>query len=315
MKNKHLLLLFLITLGLGVLSRNWRWHKPVESWCLVRIDTSTLSQITLSQPDASEWILDHTDSGWAIEQGIRTFPVEAARLQPMWDALADLQSLRHIPTRQPDTFGILPGRRWRVTVREVEGRVVTFDLGHQVMEQGKAATYVWLDNDQQLYLVKGHLRNIFFQKMDFFRKANIADLHPDQVKSIFCNWPGDTTLLLHRHDSLPLWTTSDGLRQVPADSLHDWLLSLRQIRQLPFADDFDESRAARTLRAELILQSTDQAPLRLSLHRLEPPELPEEMPRNQDIKPRMAVAWVLHSSQNPINYFSLTDTALFFRWR
>ncbi|HND88077.1 MAG TPA: DUF4340 domain-containing protein [Saprospiraceae bacterium] len=315
MKNKHLLLIFLAALGAGLLSRNWRWPSADTPWPLLRMDTAWVGQIIVQPPQGGELAFERTDGGWAVEHEGRAFPVAAAAMQPMLAALNDLKALRRVPTKRPDTLGFSPYMEWRVRVGGGEGPSTDLALGQQIMLEGRPATYVRLARDGEVYVVMSHLRDVFFQRIEFFRKNHVVSLQPDEVLEVGCTWPGGTPLLLHRHDSLGLWLSPDSLRAVPADSMHAWLLRLRGIGSLPFADDFDESSAMRSLRATWHIQSRDQVPLTLRLFRLAPPDLPEEIAPGTRNKSRRAVAWVLHSSQNPLNYFSVSDTTLFFAWR
>lgn len=316
MKNKHLLLIFLAALGAGLLSRHWPYHSPATHWPLIQADSTSVSQITLQPPQGEELAFERTDNGWAVEHEGRAFPVSPAAMQPMLTALSDLKALRRVPTKRPDTLGFSPYMEWRVVARSsTKTAPIDFSIGRQTMLDGQATTYVRLMSDREVYAVQGHIRDVFFQRIEFFRKNHVLSLQPDYVRSVAYTWPGGPALDLHRQDSLPHWLSTDSLHSVPADSMQDWLVRLNTIGTLPFSDDFDESSAARSLRATINIESSDQPPLTLRLFRLAPPEIPEEISPGIKGKPRRAIAWVLHSSQNPLNYFSIADTTLFFLWR
>ena len=318
MKNKHLLLLFLGTVAIGLLSRQVRWGKTDATTPLIRLDTAAVMQIDIALPGQSELLFERTDGGWAVEHEGRSYPVPSSAIAPMLAALGDLQSFHRLGhTERPDTLGLGEKSALAVTLREGEKHWVQLAFGQQIFEKKAPATYLRLGENGGIYLAKHHLRDVFAQKIDFFRKNQVADFDPAAVREVACTWPGDTTLLLQKNDSLHRWYTPDFHRSVSDDSLQTWLRHLAALHSLPFADDFDESRSHRTLRAQITLRSGNGSePLRLSLHRLAPPELPEDiasLPR--PAARRLPVAWVLHSSHNPLNYFSLTDSVLFFGLR
>ena len=312
MKNKHILLVFLATVVIGFLSRRVHWGQNDTIVPLIRIDTAAVMQITIAPPGQSELLFERTDDGWALEYEDRSIPVQPAAMAPMLAALDHLQSLRRLDTERLDTLGLDEKNALVVTLLEGKKRQVRLAFGQQVLEQAGPFTYLRLGEKGDVYLVKNHLRDVFFQKIDFFRKSQVADFSPATVQSVTCTWPGDTVLLLQKNDSLLFWHTPDLSRSMPDDSLQMWLRNLAALRNLPFADDFDESRSRQTLRATIILRRSDGEPLTLRLHRLAPLELPEEMATSRPRTRRLPVAWVLHSSQNPLNYFSVADSVLFF---
>ena len=318
MKNKHLLLIFLATVAIGLLSRQVQWGKTDTATPLVRLDTAAVMQINIALPGQSELLFERTDEGWAVEHEGRSFPVLAADMAPMLAALGNLQSFHRLSdAERPDTLGLSEKNALLVTLREGQTRQVQLAFGQQIFEKKAPATYLRLGENGGTYLAKHHLRDIFFHKIDFFRKNQIADFDPAAVREVACAWPNDTVLLLQKNDSLHRWYTPDLSRSISDDSLQTWLRGLAALRNLPFADDFDESRRRRTLCAEISLRSIGGSePLVLSLHRLAPPELPEDIASlRRPAARRLPVAWVLHSSQNPLNYFSVEDSVAFFGWR
>jgi hypothetical protein len=325
MKNKHLLLLFLATVALGLLSRRLHWSKSGADLPLIRLDTAAVAQISIAQPGQSELLFERSDEGnWSVEHEGRTYPVFSADVAPMLTALADLRSVRKIgPTARPDTLGLSEKNALRLQLLEGTERHVHLAIGHQAGEKNAPATYLRLGENGDTYLVKHHLRDVFSQKIDFFRKNHVAQFDPADVYEMTCTWPGDTSFFLQKNDSLRCWLSPGARASLPDDSLQIWLSQLAALRDLPFADDFDDTRSRQTLRAEIHLRSRSPSPLAprsssplltLRLHRLAPPELPEEISPSSRPARRLPVAWALHSSQNPLNYFWLPDSAVFFRW-
>ena len=182
-----------------------------------------------------------------------------------------------------------------------------------VVDAGKVPhrsfTYIELNNQRGIYLVKKHLRDVFDKDAGHFRKNVAFQFSADSIAHIQFFWSRqDSISFLKKNDSLPIWEY--GTRSKPDDSVQLWLQLLPRLNGSLFADHFDDSRAKETLIASLTLQTqSGAAPLELRFFYFAPPELPDDLSNLGNQRHHLS-AWVLHSSQNPHNYFSITDTTL-----
>lgn len=307
MKNKHLVLIFLLTLVVGLVARRLPWRvSEIFQTDLIEVDTSALQSISINRMGGVELLLERADIGWVTDENDRPVQVPAGDIGPMLEALAHIQSIRIIKTDRPDTLGldkpITVKATWDDKPRE------TFHIGKQTMEGGLPATYIELDHHEGIYLVKNHLRNVFDKNAAQFRPNTAFQLTPDAVYKIRFFWNRqDSIFYLDRNDSLSLWEY--GTVTWPQDTIGKWLQQLPRLNGTPFADHFDDSRAKETLVASLTLRSRpDTTPLELRFFYYAPPEIPEEPSAIGDHKGLSS--WVLHSSQNPLNYFCIHDTVL-----
>jgi len=308
MKNKHLVFIFLLTLALGLLARRLPWPmSEMFQADLIEVDTSALQSISISRPGSTELLLERTDIGWVAEQDGRPVQALASDIQPMLEALAHIQTLRIVKTKQPDTLGLAKA----ISVKAVWAgeRQELFHIGYQTIENNVPATYVELDNQRGIYLVKKHLRNIFDKDAGYFRKNIALQFSADSIAHIQFYWSKqDSITFLKKNVSLPVWEY--GSFRQPDDSVQRWLQLLLRLNGSPFADHFDDSRARENLVVSLSLQSQSAAaPLELRFFYFAPPELPDDLSNLGNQRHHLS-AWVLHSSQNPHNYFSITDTTL-----
>ena len=303
MKNKHIVLIFLGTVIIGLLSRRFPWRMPsMFQTDLIELDTTAVTQISISQPGLSELLFERTDRGWTVSQNERSLPLAQDAMTPMLSALTSIQSLNIVQTDQPDSLGLEGQRGLQVTVYQAKERLENFTIGRQVLEAKLPATYIRLDGHGGIYLVKEHLRDVFFHRMEAYRKNTLAEFDPATVRSVTVNWPRDTlSMFLQKEDSLECWIAKELGRCVPDDSLQNWLQVIAQLNNLPFADDFDDSRLRQTLHAEITVETIQKEIITLQVHNPAAPEWPKE---------KSPVSWVLYTSQNPRNYFSLTDTTL-----
>ncbi len=308
MKNKHLVFIFLLTLALGLLARRlpWRMSEMFQA-DLIEIDTSALQSISITRPGSAELLLERTDMGWVAEQDGRPVQVPGSDINPMLEALAHIQTLRIVKTKQPDTLGL--DNTISVKTACVGGHREVFHIGKQTLDNGALATYVELDNQRGIYLVKKHLRDVFDKDAGHFRQSAALQFAADSISDISFFWARqDSVSFWKKNDSLSLWQY--GTVSKPDDSVQLWLRLLPRLNGSPFADYFDDSRARETLVTKLTLQSQPGAtPLVLRFFYFAPPDLPDDLSNLGNQRHNLS-AWVLHSSQNPYNYFSITDTTL-----
>lgn len=308
MKNKHLVFIFLLTLVFGLLVRKFPWRvSEMFQADLITIDTSALQNISINQAGVSELLLERTDMGWVAEQDGRPVTVSETDMQPLLIALSHIQTLRILKSKQPDTLGLRAAIAVKATLNG--GRQELFYIGRQTLEDDSPATYVELDNNKGIYLVKSHLRDIFNKTIAQFRKNIAVAFEQNAVSDISIVWEKrDSSAYWKRNDSLLCWEA--GALRLPLDSMRRWLRWLPELNGRPFADHFDDSRSRETLFATVTLQNQSGVPaLELSFFYLAPPDIPEDFSVLGDRQQYLS-AWVLQSSQNPYNYFSITDTTL-----
>ncbi len=312
MKNKHLVLLFLAVLAVGWLARNTPfWRSDRLETGLIRADSARINRILIGAPGQPELSFERSESGWFATQEGRSAPVAQAVMDTLLASLMQIRMVRIVKTTQPDTLGLAAVGDVRVHIFEKNQPADLFRLGKEVMENGAPATYLALPGHEGIYLVKGHLRSVFSRKMAEFRLNTALQFSPQQIKAIRVLDKNAGDQLWLKNDSLQTWLHADTLLNCPDNLAMAWLRQLLRLNGRPFADAFDESRAADQQVAEIVLLDGNTAvePLTLRIFYIVPPELPEDL---SQIRSRRAALspWVFHSSQNPDNYFALEDSAL-----
>ncbi|MEO6039666.1 MAG: hypothetical protein ABIQ93_14730 [Saprospiraceae bacterium] len=323
MKNKHLVLLFIATLAVGWLLRRAPWRA--RQWFqteLIQVDTARLDQLRLAQPGQPELLLERTEVGWAALQEGRSVVLTAADMAPLLEALVAIRSIRVVKNQQPDTLGLSAADGVQVTAFQAGRPNEDFWIGREILENNTPATFIRLTGHEGHYLVHGHLRRIFTRTLEDFRPSDICQFSPDQVRSLTLEWPAQSWILLLRRDSSGQWhdVETDSLRSDSA--VQAWLGPLAQLPRCPYADYFDDSRARETLRTRITIDFGGNGgqggqgghggqgrALTLRVFQIDPADLPENLSDLYREKVRPA-PFVLHSSQNPNNYFALADTVL-----
>lgn len=320
MKNKHLVFLFFATLVVGILVRQAPWKSArIFQTGLIRIDTAEVTQITLLLPPSTidakmadaELAIERNEGGWAATQGIRSSVAPLKQVSAMLEALSLVQSVRIVKTSLPDTLGLGITERLRVLVFHDSEQIEMFEIGRQVTEDGRPATYIRLVDHSGIYLVHGALRSIFLKNLNDFRETAIIDFDPNTVTGIRVKCRGDSALMvysLHKNDTTGFWNSPElSLTDIPDDSIQMRLQRLSLLNGSTFADNFDESRERETSWAQIALYLNPTDSILLRAFYMKPPDLPDEISM---LKAGGLPLYVVHSSQNPYNYFAPADTLL-----
>jgi len=311
MKNKHLVLLFLLTLAVGLAVRRAPWkNATIFQTSLLKIDTAEIQQIQISLPGKPTLFLLRGDLGWSAEQSDRSVKVSSEAVQEMLLALADLQSVRIVHTKRPDSLGFVPSAGIQLEVIHSNAQQESLTLGWETTENNQAATFVQLPKHEGIYLANKHLRNFFTKSLRDFRQQTFAQFRPEAVQRFRVFGPKVDSVIFQKNDSSGIWTSPVNAKTLSGAVVQGWLLKIKQLEGLAFADLFDESHAKETHYAQIQLEFQDQTqPLFLNIFRPQQVNIPEELPVHKPDR-RQLSPYVVHSSQNPTNYFALPDTMI-----
>jgi len=309
MKNKHLVLLFLAVLALGMAAR-WlpvRYRSFFES-NLLRVDTESVSRLALSVPGKPDLLLERVETGWSAEQEGRSAGVPADTVLAMLHLLAHIASFQVLKTTRPDTLGLAPDNLLRIRILHQNHLLENIEIGSEGSATDERWTYLRLPAHAGIYRVPGHLRKPFLRTLDDFRTNTVVAEPLRAPARITCTYPPDAPFVLEKNDSTGRWETPDNRWSISADSLRDWLLLLSRLNGSPFADHFDESSESETLCATIVLGTDTNQTLRFFY--LKPPDAPEDLTNLRARGIRILPLYVVHASTNPLNYFAVSDTAL-----
>ena len=309
MKNKHLVLLFLAVLALGIAFR-WlpvRYRSFFES-NLLRGVTASGNRLARWVPGHPDLLLERVETGWSAEQEGRTVGVSADTVLAMLDLFARIASFQMLKTTRPDTLGLAPDNLLRVRIFHQNNLLEHIEIGAEGSTTNERWTYLRLPAHAGIYRVPGHLRKPFLRTLDDFRTNTVVIEPLDALTQLTCTYPPDTSFVLEKNDSTGRWETPDNRRSISADSVRHWLLLLHRLNGSPFADHFDESSESETLCATIALKSATTQTLRFFY--LKPPDAPEDLTNLRARGIRVLPSYVVHASTNPLNYFAVADTAL-----
>ena len=311
MKNKHLVLLFLVVLTLGLFRYLPVRYRSIFRGDLIQVDTAVITKCVVLLPQQPELALERTETGWAADQNGRVAPLAGNDVTALLETLAGIRSLRRVKTGRVDTLGFTADKIVKVQVFNGNRLVEHFELGHEILMDNQPATYLQLPLHNGVYLVQGHLRRLFTRSLDDFRPKSILMISPDAVRSIgIFEVPEDTLFIFQKDDSLHRWGAKNHRYSLRDDSVQNWLGLLLRLNGSPFADNFDESQEQDTRVAAFYLKTTDSAELVLQFYALKPPNIPEDFSGLRRQRWHDLPVYVVHSSQNPMNYFAVMDTNL-----
>lgn len=311
MKNKHLVLLFLGVLVLGLIARNLpvRYRSFFQTK-LLRIEINALTRFAIAVPQHADLVFERVDNRWVAEQGGRTAVVNTEEVQSMLSLLAGTDSFLAVKTGRPDTLGLYPEHYILVSFFEGDKQVEHLEIGAEQMRNGIPVSFIRLPHHAGIYQVPGHLHSAFQRSLDDFRIKTIAGFDPEAIRKIGLFLPDTQPVYWLRNDSLRRWFSSTCPPGISNDSMQTWLALLKKMNGSPFADAFDEVREQELLSCTIYLEMRPGKQLTLRIFHLKPPDTPEDLGPLRAQQISGLPVYVLHSSQNPFNYFAVADTNL-----
>lgn len=311
MKNKHLVLLFLLVLASGFIAR---WlpiqYRSFFQTKLVKIDAAFVNRIVLEIPKQPALTFEKAGGKWIAEQGGRTTAVPNNEVAKLITQLAGITAFQTVKTALPDTLGFSPEQIIRVALSEPGGKTEQLEIGMDQYAVGQAVTYLRLPSHSGIYQVPGHLRKHFFRKLNDFRNKTVLQFDRDSIQKIGIQPAGKLPVYLNAADSLGRWLVANSAYSIAADSVLSWLNIVKRLEHCRFADYFDESRSAETLHTTIYLGQASGRFLTLRFFYVRPPNMPEDLSRARSADLQNLPVYIVQSSQNPANYFAVPDTLL-----
>jgi hypothetical protein len=300
MKNKHLLLIFLCTLLLGLVARYAPWFKnDVFQTDLVRVDTAAVQRIAITQPGSTELLLERSDEGWVASQDDFAIRTADSLLRPLLEAIERIRSLRIVHSNMRDTLQLLPTQAIHVEISGKHSRKETFEIGRETWEYKQPATFVEIDQHEGIYLTDKHLRSVFTKSVDDFRSKTLLDFAAQNLQSVEILRPGIDTIVFEKSDTSAQWHSNRAKPWLAPEAVAEWLKTLQNLNGLPFAPHADDIHAADNMVAGITFRFVQQDET-IQLLMFDAGALFR----------RKTPVYVLQSTQNPFNFFALSDTLL-----
>lgn len=309
MKNKHLVLLFLLVLLLGYVGRRLPWCCQSDLRSRLVPVPEAVYRIQVSRKGQPDLFLECTAAGWVAEQEGRIVPVSNDTMKALLEILG--QTTPFTPLKENEgvaAFASASPIHLRFSLQDRSE--VSLQLGLDGQDSSGPWTLVRFAQHEGVYRVRGALRGSFERTLDDFRSRELLPFSIEQVCRVAWHWPPDSSIFWEKTDTA---TQQKALSASPSTSalpFQYWLNAVAQLQNLPFADFFDESREEEWLRLTATLMTCKGQSLTLRFFVLEPPDIPEDIRplRRQGI--RSLPRYVAHSSANPRNYFVLTDAEM-----
>ena len=311
MKNKHLVLLFLFVLLLGLISR---WlpvrYQSFFNTKLIKADAALVNRLVVENAGKPDLTLERLQQKWLAQQNGRSTSVTTNEVADMINQLTAISSFQVVKTSQPDTFGFSPENTIRITLFQLNGTTEALAIGRESIENDQPVTFIRLPNHAGMYKVPGHLRAPFARNLNAYRLKTVVQFEPESIQKIGIQHAGSLPVYIQMADSSGQWTTPNNEYSVSTESVQNWLTQFQRLADCDFADFFDESRTAETLHSTIFLGLTSGEFLTIRFFYVNPPNVPEDLTRVQNTEYQHFPAYVVHSTQNPANYFFMSDTNL-----
>ncbi|MDZ7744117.1 MAG: DUF4340 domain-containing protein [Bacteroidota bacterium] len=252
---KVLILLLLVLAGIYLISEfGGSGYRTFKSQ-LVSLDTAKVDRIIIGNPASGKMILIRNTSGWQLEVGGKTYPVEASAMRSLLIPLANMKSEgvaaiseeKHEDLQVNDSGGVhLLAKQEDKTLADLYFGKLSYQQPstavapkaqamQQYQQQGKMITYVRKGGEETVYAVEGFLRSTYGREVDDYRDKTLVKLNKEDVTHIDFNYTGKGSFSLEKMDDA--WMIDGAI----ADSAKttSYLQKLGRQRAREFADDFD----------------------------------------------------------------------------
>ncbi len=310
MKNKHLVLLFMLVLLSGLVLRRVPWfcRAPLQA-PLLRVSAEAVYRLRVLWPGRSEWSLERTAMGWMVEQDGRTVPISSDAARGFVLLFTQGIRLESVPVKVFED-AVAEAPLVQVLVEAHGTTPLALDIGPEIPGPTGAQTLIRFRSHAGHYRAYTALRSPLNRTLDSFRSRQLLAFVPDEVWQITFVWPPDSTTIFERRDSVVWQTPSEHGAELPFHPVQYWLNAVAQLKDLPFADFFDESREEEWLQLTATLTAKSGQAVVLRFFAWHPPELPEDVGPLLKQGLRTPPRYVVHSSANPRHYFALPDAEM-----
>lgn len=244
MKNKHLVLIFLLLVAAVILSRK-QFGKRERSFeaVLIEADTSALSAIVLTPPDGDEFSLSKEAKGWIISDGVRSAAASPEQIAKLLSSLQLIES-RQIASKNRDqwkAYGVDEQQGFRVRLYRSSKVLYDFMLGREDFEPQNQSiiTYLRMTGENTVFVADGAQVMSVGRDFDSYRNRVLLRMKRDMEVTEF-SWESPDTAFSFVRTSAG-WVLGDSL--LDSMAVENYLNVLRNISGDQFADDFDEMQA------------------------------------------------------------------------
>lgn len=297
MKNKHLVLIFVLLVIAVVLSRQQlgKRERSFEA-ALVEIDSSVISRIVIQSPGAIEFSISREGSTWILSDGIQSHTADPEPVQKLLQAVQKIESRQIIAKDQElwTLYGLDEAQATRIRLFSGRNQKHDFLIGGVNFDPNtqSVVAFLRLAQEKTVFATDGYQLMSIGKTYDSFRNRTMLKMKREMEITSFSWELPDTTLEFRK---LP-----DGwkLFNEVLDSMEveNYLNVFRNTSAEYFADGFDEINA-------------EQFPMRIL--RLEGKNIPDEMVLTCYQDTSRLPTFVLNTSQNPQAYFQADSMRVF----
>jgi hypothetical protein len=297
LKNKHLVLIFLLLLVAIVLSRKQLGNRERSfQAALVQCDTAAVSQFVIQAPGAPEFSITREDDRWILSDGTQSHAADPESVQKLLLAVQKIESQQIIAKDEQlwNLYGLDEAQATRIQI--FQGR----KLLHDFLSGGinfdpntqRIVAFIRLYSDKTVFATNGQQLLAVGKTYASYRNLVMLKMKREmEIQSFTWELP-DTTFEFRKSPNG--WTLNDNV--LDSMEVENYLNVFRNISGEQFARGFDEIDAA-------------QFPVRTL--KLKGQQIPELLVLTCYQDSTRIPPFILNSSQNPQSYFEADSMRVF----
>jgi hypothetical protein len=248
MKQKHLILVFLVLLG--VFLANYYFNKDKDETTMIAdlalIDTAEVSAMIFypKESDFQEMKLEKAGDKWRLKYGNKDVAASSTAVQSILTQLNFLKPKRLAAksVNSWEKYEVTDSLGTRVKIQENGEQVADLMIGKFIYNQqtGAGTSFVRRYEEDEIYAIDGYLNMAFNRKAEAFRDNQLVYTDAASWNKLTFNYPADSSFVLMKQDGY--WFANGQ----PTDSMAvaSYVSSMSRLGTTVFLDDADISATA-----------------------------------------------------------------------
>ncbi len=256
MKNKHLVLLFLVVLACSKFLRDIPWPSgPEFRNAIVKIDSTAVRRIEIAQKPAGDTLfLEKIDSGWAASNGFRTCKMPQKMLSQIFQTLSEIKTVNILKSKLTEKWPFSPDVA--VAVFLENGKTEKFELG-----KIQTINCLKMGNSPDIFEIEGNPAAAFQLNFNDLREKNLLQFSEKPV-SISFNYKELPPVFFKLEDGK--WVAPGGRLIILDENFQPFFEKITALKNLPFADDFDENLEKELFFGKITFEFPTASPISLT---------------------------------------------------
>jgi hypothetical protein len=296
MKNKHFVLFFLATVALGVAFKKCDFdYLYKKNTIIFEQDSAKITSFSyiLNDTDSLEILWHNMSNRWLVTQNLKTIEPREELVSELFSEIKNAQIGSVLTKNQADydSFNIEKKKAVQLKIFKNDREFDAFFLSEFKKNDGQTGFAVRFSSADEVFeLTNSKIVKLLKTPLNSLKNNELCQFDPEKIIAVSIDLDNDSLFLFDKTDGF--WITPGGEEKLELTQFSRFFGQLQNIqRGLEFAENFGEFEKNNARVGQISLMSADaKGSFSLVGYR-----------KNEQ-------NFVIHSSQNPANFFELPDS-------